>query len=274
MKEQPLLKLKLDRPLAFFDIESTGASPRADRIIDLTIIKLMPDGARSTHNYRVNPGMPIPPEATRIHGIADADVAGCPRFADVAAEAFQVLDGADLGGYNILRFDIPLLTEEFLRAGLRFTPDGRRIIDAQRIFHRREPRDLAAALAFYCGELHLGAHRAEADVLATIRVLQGQFDRYADLPRDLAELDKYCDPRDPSWVDRTGRLRWKGGEIALNFGRKKGAPLREIIAKDPDFVKWMLRSDFSPDFRKIVVEATQGKWPAPPSSAPPPENGE
>jgi DNA polymerase-3 subunit epsilon len=259
--------MELDRPLAFFDLEATGISPRADRIIELSIVKILPDHSQSTHTYRVNPGIPIPPEATRIHGISDSDVANCPRFQDIAPETFGILEGADLGGYNIIRFDIPMLTEEFLRAGLRFTPDGRRIVDAQRIFHKREPRDLAAALAFYCGEMHLGAHGAEADALATIHVLEGQFQRYSDLPHDIVALDKYCDPRDPSWVDRSGRLRWRENEVVLNFGRKKGELLREIIAKDPDFVKWMLRSDFPADFREIIVHAAEGKWPQPPAKA-------
>ncbi len=264
----PKLELQLDRPLAFFDIEATGSSPRADRIIELAIVKILPSGGHSTHRYRINPQMPIPPEATRVHGLTDTDVAGCPTFMDVAQDVHHVFVDADLAGYNILRFDIPLLTEEFLRAGRSFSTDGRRIIDVQRIFHRREPRDLAAALLFYCGQTHHGAHGAEADVLATIRVLQGQFARYPDLPRNVSDLDRYCDARDPSWVDRAGRLRWKNGEIVLNFGKKKGTPLRTVIANDPNLVKWMLRSDFPVDFREVVAHAVEGQWPSPPVSSP------
>jgi len=261
-----MFKRKLDCPLAVFDIEATGTSPRADRIVELAVVKLMPDGTRKTLTFRVNPEMPIPPETTEIHGITDADVAGCPIFADIATEIMRFLEGCDLAGYNVLRFDIPMLTEEFLRAGLQFDPAERRVIDVQRIFHRREPRDLAAALAFYCGEMHLDAHGAESDVMATIRVLEGQFRKYGDLPRDMDELAEYCNPRDPRWVDRTGRLKWADKEIVLNFSRKKGTPLRALVETDPGFVKWMLRSDLPHDMRQIVRNAVEGKWPDPPAS--------
>lgn len=257
--------LRLDRPLAVIDIEATGTSPRADRIVELAIIRLMPDGTRSTHTFLVNPQVPIPPETTEIHGISDSDVADSPTFGEIAPEVFRLLEGCDLAGYNILRFDIPMLAEEFLRANTPFDIDGRRIIDAQRVFHRREPRDLTAALAFYCGEMHFDAHGAESDALAVIRVLEGQFKRYPDLPRDIDELDAYCNPRDPSWVDRTGKLKWVNNEIVLNFGRKKGESLRTLIRNDPGFIKWMLKSDFPRDMQEIVANALEGKWPAPPA---------
>ena len=260
-----MLKLKLDRPLAVFDIEATGLNPRADRIVELAIVLLMPDRSRASRVFRINPGLPIPAGATAIHGITDADVATCPPFVAVADDVLRVLEGADLCGYNILRFDIPLLVEEFLRCGKTFDMSGRRIVDAQRIFHKREPRDLTAALAFYCGEMHLNAHGASADVDATIRVLEGQLERYSDLPRNLDELDEYCNPRDPSWVDTTGKLRWHQGEIVVNFGRKKDTPLRELVAEDPGFVKWMLRSDFPRDVQDILRNTLQGKWPKPPA---------
>ena len=257
---------KLDRPLAAFDIEATGISPRADRIVELAIVRIMPDGTRDTHTYRVNPEMPIPAEASAIHGITDEDVADCPVFPTIAQEIFDLLDGADLGGFNILRYDIPMLGEEFLRAGIEFDTEERRIIDAQRIFHKRHPRDLTAAVAFYCNEMLLDAHGAEADTLATIRVLEAQFEKYSDLPRDLDELDAYCNPRDPTWVDRIGRLKWVRGEVTLNFGKKKGTSLRRIIEEDRGFIKWMLRSDFPRDTKTILENAVKGSWPRPPKA--------
>jgi len=268
-KREQHIRLKLDRPLAFFDIESTGVSPRGDRIIDLAVTKLFPDGERRTYTYRVNPEMPIPEGSTRIHGITDDDVRESPTFKDIADKVLELLDDSDLAGYNIVRFDVPMLQEEFKRAGLSFDAESRRLIDVQRIFHRREPRDLSAALSFYCGEMHMGAHGAEDDVLATIRVLEGQYDQYGDLPTDPDALHDYCNPKDPDWVDRTGRLRWENGQVAINFGKNKGRPLADLVRKDPNFIKWMLRSDFPQDTRLIVENAKNGTWP----ERPKPSNG-
>lgn len=259
-----MLKLKLKRPLAVFDIESTGANPRSDRIIDLAIIKVMPDGKQTTHTFRVNPGIPIPKEATAIHGISDADVANSPPFIKIAQQVASILEDCDLCGYNVGRFDIPMLAEEFLRARVKCNLDNRRVIDPQRVYHRKEPRDLTAALAFYSGEMHIGAHGAEADALATIRVLEGQYKKYPDLPTDIDELHNYCNQRDPSWVDQMGRLRWANGEVVLNFGRKKDTPLKTIIETDPNFIKWILKGDFPRDMQEIISKAVQGEWPKPP----------
>lgn len=258
------LPFKLTRPLAVFDIESTGTSPRGDRIVELAIVVVAPDGTLSTDTFRVNPGMPIPAEATAIHGITDEDVAACPSFAGIAPQVAKLLEGCDLAGFNHVRFDVPMLQEEFARAGISLDIEGMHMIDAQRIFHRREPRDLAAALVFYCGEEHVDAHGAEADAIATLRVLEGQFRKYADLPRDIEELDRYCNPIDPSWVERTGKLRWIDGEIALNFGKKKGQLLRDVIREDRGFIQWMLKNDFSRQVREIVSNAMDGRWPVPP----------
>ncbi|MFC1496943.1 exonuclease domain-containing protein [Verrucomicrobiota bacterium] len=259
-----MFKWKLDKPLAVFDIEATGVTPRADRIVELAIVKLMPNGKRSTHCFRVNPEMPIPAEAMQIHGITDADVASCPTFSEKAKEIFQLLEECDLAGYNILRFDIPMLTEEFLRADIKFDITNRRLIDAQRVFHKREPRDLSAALSFYCNEMHIDAHGAESDVLATIRVMEGQFEKYSDLPQDISELAEYCNPKKPDWVDRTGKLKWKNNEIVLNFSKKKGTPLKELIQNDSSFIKWILKSNFPRDMHEIIQNAMNGKWPEPP----------
>ncbi len=258
------MKLQLDRPLACFDIEATGTSPRGDRIIELAVIRLFPDGHRDQHVFMVNPEIPIPEEAAKIHGIRDADVKDCPPFRDVAQDILQVLEGCDLAGYNLVRYDIPMLTEEFLRAGHKFDTSRCRVVDAQHIFFRKEPRDLTAALEFYCGESHTGAHGAVADVEATIKVLDAQIERYPDVPSTVEELAEFCSPRKPGWVDQAGRLIWREGKVILNFGRKKGTPLADIISEDPGFIDWMLRSDFPQDTRDIISKARQGKWPAPP----------
>jgi len=263
-KKEQLPCLALSRPLAFIDIEATGTNPRVDRIVELAIVMLTPQRSRSSHVFRVNPGIPIPPEATAIHGITDADVKDSPPFAAISGKVADILEDADLCGYNILRFDLPLLEEEFHRAGFVFDPEKHRIVDAQRIFHQKEPRDLTAALSFYCRQMHLNAHSAESDAIATMMVLEGQLRRYPDLPRDVEGLDRYCNPRDSSWVDRTGKLRWSDGEIVLNFGRKKGAPLKEIIAKDRGLIEWMLRQEFPRDTQEIIKNALEGKWPKPP----------
>jgi DNA polymerase-3 subunit epsilon len=265
MNEKPVRFCRLDRPLVIFDIEATGANPRTDRIVELAAIRLAPDGTSQRHVWRINPQRPIPAEATAIHGIRDEDVASCPTFLHKAAEIAAVFEDADLAGYNAVRFDIPMLAEEFVRAHYPFVSEGRRVLDAQRIFHRKVPRDLTAALSYYCGEMHLDAHGAVADAEATLRVLQAQFERYPDLPLDMEALDAYCSPRNPDWADRAGRLRWQDGEIVLNFGKRQGESLRRLLREDPGFVNWMLRSDFPGDTKTILRQAMEGKWPAPPS---------
>ena len=265
MTKKHKFPMKLDRPLAFFDIEATGINPRADRIIELCVCIIAPDSSRSTHEFRVNPGMLIPKEASDIHGFTDEDVADWPTFAEKAHEIANVFDGCDLAGYNLIRYDIPILCEEMARAGLETDLDDRRVVDAQRIFHQREPRDLSAALNFFCGEMHLNAHGATADVMATIRVLEGQMAKYGDLPDDVGELSKYCDFRKPDWVDRTGKLRWKDGEIVLGFGKRQGESLRDLVEYDNGYIEWMLKSNFPRDMHQILLNAKEGNWPKPPA---------
>lgn len=257
-----MLKLNLDRPIVFFDIEATGISPRADRILELCMIRFCPLRGKDNFTQRYNPdGMPIPSESTEIHGIRDEDVKDCPTFSDEAQKVLDFIEGCDLAGYNIMRFDIPMLAEECKRANVPFTVTTRRILDVQRIFHQKEPRDLAAALRFYCGDDHIGAHGAEADVEATIRVFEGQLDKYEDLPRSIEKLDQFCNPQNPSWVDAAGRLKWQNGEVVINFGKNRGKPLRDLVTNDRGFINWLLKSDFPPDTREIVQNAMQGKYP-------------
>lgn len=259
-----MFPVKLDRPLAILDIEATGISPRADRLIELAILRIDPDGGEHEKTWLVNPTIPIPVETTAIHGITDDIVRNCPTFAQVANEIKSFIGSSDLSGFNILRFDVPMLCEEFQRAGVLFEAESRRVLDAQRIFHMREPRDLTAALAFYCERPHTDAHGAEADVRATRDVILGQFKRYADLPADMDALDRMLNPRDPFNVDRAGRLRWVDGEVTVNFGKKKGARLRDLMRDDPGFLKWILKNDFPLDMRRIVEQAMNGVFPEPP----------
>ncbi len=265
MTNQPL-PLKLDRPLVIFDIESTGISPRADRIIELAVIKVAPDGSETERYWLVNPTIPIPVETTAVHGITDEAVRDCPTFAQVAPEIDAFLKNCDLGGYNVLRFDIPMLEEEFKRVGLNLDVDNRRILDAQRIYHAKEPRDLTAAYRFFCGSEHLDAHGAEADTRVTLEVLKGQFRKYDDLPHDMATLDRQFNATDPFNADRTGRLRWVDNEITINFGKMKGRRLRDLVTEDIGYLNWILRGDFPLDTRRLVEDAIAGKYPPAPAS--------
>lgn len=254
--------------MAFFDIEATGISPRSDRIIDLAVIISHPNGEETEHTWRINPGMPIPPESTEIHGITDEDVKDSPLFADIADKIYAILKDCDLAGYNITRFDIPMLIEEFARTNTLFDMDNRSIVDVQRIFHRKEPRDLTAALSFYCGEKHTDAHGALPDVIATMKVFEGQYNKYADLPTSVSEIDEYCNPKGPSWADRMGRLKWLNGVLTLNFGKKKGLAIKDIYNEDPGFIQWILRNDFPDDTKKILQNAIAGNGPKPPTTDP------
>ncbi len=255
----------LQRPLAVFDIESTGLNRKTDRIIDLAIVRIHPDGAQDAHTFRVNPECPIPPDSTAVHGITDDDVKDAPTFREVAPEVAAVLEPCDFSGFNVLRYDAPLLLAEFGRVGVPFSMEGRRILDAQRIFHIKEPRDLSAALQFYCAEEHTGAHGAMDDVMATVRVLDAQFERYEDLPRDMDELDALCNPRDPSWADGEGKIKWQDGELVLNFGQKQGTKLKALALNDRGYLEWMLKKDFPDDTKDLVRNAMNNQFPNPPS---------
>lgn len=249
--------LSLDRPLAVFDVEATGLNPRSDRIVELSVLRLAPDGSREARTWRFNPTIPIPPETTAIHGITDEMASAQPTFAEKAAEIFAFFEGCDLGGFGLSKLDIPLLDEEFARCGLRFSPDARRMFDALRVYHAREPRDLSAAMRFYCGEELVGAHGAEADAAAALRVLEGEFEKYGDLPEDPDAFDAAFNPRDPSFVDREGRFKRVDGRVCVNFGKKKGKFLDDVVAADPSFLRWILNGDFAHDTKKVAADALE-----------------
>ena len=253
-----MTRLKLKRPLAVFDIESTGLNRRNDRIIEIAIVKLLPDGSRKQTSFRVNPGMPIPAESTAIHGITDDDVKDCLSFKTIAPEIKRLLSDCDFGGYNLIYFDIPILQEEFQRAGIPFHIDDRLVFDAQKIFHMREPRDLTAALKFYCDEELVDAHGALADTEATLSVILGQMDKYPDLPDTMEEIDSLCNQRDPTWVDRRGRLKASKGDVVINFGKYQGQSVQKLAKTDLKFLQWMIRSDFPRDTQEIIQAIIDG----------------
>ena len=251
--------IALERPLAVFDLETTGTIPHMDRIVEIGVVKILPDGGIETRSRRVNPGIPIPPGATAVHGIRDQDVAGEAFFHQIAAGLLEFLAGCDLAGFNMVKFDLPLLRREFERAGLEFPIAGRRLIDAQRIFHLMEPRDLTAAHLFYCNEPITDAHSAAADARATYRVLLGQLRRYPSLPHSMESLHRLCNPVDN--VDEDGKLQWQEDEAVFTFGKHRGRSLRAVVAEDRDYLQYLLGSDFPPELKRIVTAALQGLLP-------------
>jgi DNA polymerase III subunit epsilon len=249
-----LKNIRLERPLVVLDLETTGKRVHADRIVEISTLKLFPDGANEIKTRRLNPGIPIPAEATAVHKITDADVADKNSFRQIARGLVAYLEGCDLCGYNIWSFDLKLLLNEFRRAEVPFSTEGRHIIDPKRIFHRREPRDLTAALRFYRKMEHEGAHGAEADVLAALLVLDGQAERYDDLPRTIPELHAHMEY--PDIVDPYGKLvRRDDGVIVFAFGDHNDRPLDDVARTDPSYLEWVLRKDFTEEVKAIVREA-------------------
>lgn len=253
------MSVELARPIAFFDLETTGTDPSRDKIVEIALVRLEPSGGRVGMTRRIDPERPIPAEATAVHGIGDADVSGLPTFRQVARELLDVLEDADLAGFNVRRFDVPLLDREFRDAGYDLALRSRRIVDVMTIFHKKEPRDLTAAVRFFLDRDHAGAHGAEADVKAAIEVLEAQLLRYPDLPRTIEALDAYCYPVPAGAVDRGGKFVLRDGEIVFAFGRQKGRALREVAAVQRDYLEWILKQDFPEDARALVEEALGGR---------------
>jgi DNA polymerase III subunit epsilon len=260
------MNLNLTRPLAVIDLETTGTNVGSDRIVEICILKVHPGGRQEVKTHRVNPGIPIPPVVTAIHGISDEDIKDAPKFGELAPQLFQFLHGCDLSGYNALKFDIPLLAEEFLRAGVDFDLKGRRVVDVQNIFHKMEPRNLRAAYLFYCGKDLVGAHGAEADTLATFEILDAQVKRYHDTPYidfngkvsypDLNNMDvlhefsvyhKFCDLAGHLIFDDKGRE-------TFNFGKYKGRLVEEVFSREPSYYDWMMNAQF-PEYTKKILTA-------------------
>ena len=247
------MQLNLKNPLVFFDLETTGINIVKDRIVEISYVKVFPNGKEETKTRRINPEMPIPPESTAIHGITDEDVKDCPTFKEVAKSLANQIEGCDLAGFNSNRFDIPLLVEEFLRAGVDIDLNKRKFVDVQTIFHKMEQRTLSAAYKFYCGKNLEDAHTAEADTRATYEVLMSQLDRYPELQNDVAFLSDYSSFNKN--VDFAGRMVYddKGVEV-FNFGKYKGMPVADVLKRDPGYYSWILNSDFTLNTKAMLTK--------------------
>lgn len=244
--------LQLRRPIAFFDLETTGVDPVKDRIVEIAVIKVAADGSRTQYVKRINPEMPIPEGSSLIHGIYDADVVDAPTFKEVGQELLQFFENCDIGGYNSNRFDLPVLTEEFYRAGIDVDFKTRKLIDVQQIFFKKEARTLSAAYEFYCNKDLKNAHSAEADVIATIEVLDAQLARYQDLEKNVAALHEFSGAEE--LVDYAKRLVRKDGAIYFNFGKHKGKLASAVFNSEPQYYDWMMNADFSRDTKKALSD--------------------
>ena len=258
--------LNLTKPLVFLDLETTGINPASDRIIDIALLKALPNGTTETKNWRVNPGVLIPEATTKIHGITNEEVANAPLFATIASQVIDFIGAADLGGYNSTRFDIPLLIEECMRAGFDFDLKNRKLIDAQHIFYMMEPRNLGAAYKFYCHKKLDNAHNAAADIQATYEVFLAQIEKYKDVQietkkgelitpihNNINTLASYIS--DNQAVDLVGRivLNDKGIEV-FNFGKYKDKSIEDIFRKEPSYYHWMMQGDFTHYTKKIITQ--------------------
>ena len=254
IKTNNTMKLNLKNPIVFFDLETTGLNISRDRIVELSFLKVYPNGEEEMKSKRVNPEMPIPAESTAIHGISDEDVKDCPTFKQIAKSLAAQLEGCDLAGFNSNRFDVPVLAEEFLRAGIDFDMSKRKLIDVQIIYHKKEPRTLEAAYKFYCDKDLVDAHSAEADTRATYEVLKSQLEFYPDLVNDIDELSKeYGSFRNN--VDFAGRfvMNDEGIEV-FNFGKHKGKPVADVLNKEPSYYAWMMDGDFPLNTKQALTK--------------------
>jgi len=259
------MKLNLRNPLCFFDLETTGTNITHDRIIEIAVIKLVPSGEVLRKSSLLNPTIPIPAESAAIHGLTDADVQGKPTFKEVAKEYARFFEGADLAGFNILKFDIPILVEEFLRAGVEFDYSRKKIIDAQRIYHLMEKRTLSAAYQFYLNKQLADSHTAEADTEAAMQVLLAQLERYQNQPvtdgmgKQIGEIkndmDALAQLTTSDLVDLAGRMtKDKQGDVFFNFGKHKGKKVLDVLRNEPSYYDWMMNGDFPLDTKRKLTE--------------------
>lgn len=247
------MELKLKRPVVFLDLETTGINVSADRIVEISLLKISPNGKELWMTTKVNPEIPIPPKVTAIHGITDEDVANSPTFREIAKKVVSFMEGCDLAGYNAIKFDIPVLAEEFLRTEIDFNFRKRRYIDVQVIFHKKEQRTLAAAYQFYCKKNLENAHSAEADTAATYEVLKCQLDRYPDLENDIEKLALFSSFNNN--VDFAGRIILdENGIETFNFGKHKGRSVEDVFREEPSYYAWMMNGDFPLYTKKVLTE--------------------
>ncbi|MDR1257930.1 MAG: 3'-5' exonuclease [Tannerellaceae bacterium] len=247
------MQLDLRNPLVFFDLETTGINIVKDRIVEISFVKVHPNGKEESKTRRINPGIPIPPESTAIHGITDEDVKDCPSFREIARSLAAQIEGCDLAGFNSNRFDIPMLAEEFLRADVDIDLNKRKFVDVQTIFHKMEQRTLTAAYKFYCGKDLANAHTAEADTIATYEVLKAQLDRYPELKNDINYLSQYSSYNNN--VDFAGRMVYNDKmEEVINFGKYKGQLVADVLKNDPGYYAWIMNGDFTLNTKKMLTE--------------------
>lgn len=246
------MALQLRKPIVFIDLETTGINLATDRIVEIAIIKIMPDRTRTVKHKRINPQMPIPKTSSDIHGILDEHVKDAPTFKEVANEMKQFIDNADLSGYNSNRFDIPLLMEEFLRAGIQFDMADRKMVDVQTIFHMNEKRTLEAAYKFYCAKDLIDAHSAEADASATWEILEAQLERYEHLGDTVDTILKFTG--DEEIVDFARRFVMEDGVEVFNFGKFKGRPVCDVLKAEPQYYDWMMKGDFPLHTKQKLTE--------------------
>ena len=247
------MKLQLTRPIAFIDLETTGVTVSTDRIVEIAIVKISPDGSKVVKRKLVNPLMPIPAGASAVHGISDEMVKDAPTFKQIANEVKQFLENCDLGGYNSNRFDIPMLIEEFLRAGIEFSIEGTKLVDVQKVFHMMEQRTLSAAYKFYCSKVLEGAHGAEVDAAATYEILEAQLDKYQDLQNDVKFLADFSQ-RSVN-ADLIGRIIFdENGVEVFNFGKHKGKSVEKVLEIEPGYYSWMMNGDFPLYTKKVLKE--------------------
>jgi DNA polymerase-3 subunit epsilon len=244
--------LQLTKPLSVIDLETTGINLANDRIVEIAIIKIMPDGTRSVKHKLINPEIPIPKQASDIHGITNEKVKDAQTFRQAANELKQFLDQSDLAGYNSNRFDIPLLVEEFLRVGIEIDMKGRRLIDVQRVFHMMEQRTLSAAYRFYCSKNLEGAHGAQADATATWEVLEAQLVKYPQLGADVESILKFTGEEEI--VDFARRFAMENGVEVFNFGKHKGRPVADVLKSEPQYYDWMMKGDFPMHTKQKLTE--------------------
>jgi len=246
------MNLILRNPIIFFDLETTGINVSTDRIVEISYLKIYPNGTEESKTIRVNPTIPIPPKSTEIHGIKDEDVKDAQPFSEVAKNLAKVFEGSDLAGYNSNKFDIPLLAEEMLRAEVDIDLKKRKFVDVQVIFQKKEPRTLGAAYQFYCAKDLENAHSSEADTRATFEVLMSQLDRYSDLQNDIDKLSEYSSHNKNA--DFAGRIIYDENNVErFNFGKYKGLTVEEVFAKDPAYYSWMMNNDFPLYTKKVLT---------------------
>ena len=248
------MKLNLKNPLVFFDLETTGINISRDKIVEASFLKVYPNGKEEIRTYRINPEMHIPEESTAIHGITDEDVKDCPTFKQLAKTLTDFLEGCDMAGFNSSRFDVPMLAEEFLRAGVDFDMSKRKFVDVQIIFHKKEQRTLEAAYRFYCDKELENAHSAEADAVATYEVLKSQLEKYPDLENDINVLSKEFSSFNNN-VDFAGRIVFnEKGEEVFNFGKHKGKSVAEVFKNEPSYYAWMMEGDFPLNTKQVITK--------------------